>query len=71
MTTTVKDYFEMKEKECENLFAEGILTRDTDKIYKAQIMRDQILSELAEMELAEIEDYKPEEDISTYETCNY
>lgn len=71
MTAIVKEYFEMKEKECENLFAEGILTKDTDKIHKAQIMRDQILNELAEIELAEIEDYKPEEDISTYETCDY
>lgn len=65
-----KGFFE-QEKECENLFAEGILTRDTEKIHKAQVIRDNILIRMAELELADMECYKPEEDISTYETCNY
>lgn len=67
----MKEEFFEQEKECENLFAEGILTKDTEKIHKAQIMRDEILNRMTELELADMEYYKPEEDISTYETCNY
>lgn len=67
----MKEEFFEEEKECENLFAEGILTKDTEKIHKAQIMRDEILNRMTELELANMEYYKPEEDISTYETCNY
>lgn len=67
----MKEEFFEQEKECENLFVEGILTKDTEKIHKAQIMRDEILNRMTELELADMEYYKPEEDISTYETCNY
>ncbi len=56
-------------KKCDRLFEEGIIYKDSKKLYEAETARKEIYTiiQLLYDELT----YDCREDISTYETCDY
>ena len=56
-------------KKCDRLFEEGIIYKDSNKLYEAEKTRCELYTTIRF--IYEQMEYDCREDISTYETCDY